>query len=119
MVGEDLVYALIDGKVFGVEIPPETIHLLVVGAAPPDQGQGSLVSWLAGQLAGQLRIPLVIVPGNLNDENGNGLRDEGGLSLDYNGPRLNVRLTLERIDPKGFRITRTVQRTVAVRNTGV
>jgi len=43
------------------------IHLLVVGAAPPDQGQGSLVSWLAGQLAGQLRIPLVIVPGNLND----------------------------------------------------
>lgn len=44
-----------------------TIDLLVVGAAPPDQGHGSLVSWLAGQLAGQLHIPLVVVPGNLTD----------------------------------------------------
>ena len=46
----------------------DAIHLLVVGAAPPDQGHGSLVSWLAGQLAGQLRIPLVVVPGNLTDQ---------------------------------------------------
>lgn len=45
-----------------------TIDLLVVGAAPPDQGHGSLVSWLAGQLAGQLKIPLVVVPGNLTDK---------------------------------------------------
>ncbi len=46
----------------------EEINLLVVGAAPPDQGRGSLISWLAGQLAGQLNIPLVVVPGNLDDE---------------------------------------------------
>jgi nucleotide-binding universal stress UspA family protein len=45
-----------------------SIDLLVVGAAPPDQGHGSLVSWLAGQLAGQLHIPLVVVPGNLTDQ---------------------------------------------------
>ena len=45
----------------------ESINLLVVGAAPPDQGRGSLISWLAGQLAGQLNIPLVVVPGNLDD----------------------------------------------------
>ncbi len=45
----------------------EAIDLLVVGAAPPDQGHGSLISWLAGQLAGQLNIPLVVVPGNLDD----------------------------------------------------
>lgn len=45
----------------------EAIDLLVVGAAPPDQGRGSLISWLAGQLAGQLHIPLVVVPGNLDD----------------------------------------------------
>ncbi len=44
-----------------------TIDLLVVGAAPPDQGRGSLISWLAGQLAGQLNIPLLVVPGNLTD----------------------------------------------------
>ena len=46
----------------------ESINLLVVGAAPPDQGRGSLISWLAGQLAGQLNIPLVVVPGNLDDQ---------------------------------------------------
>ena len=46
----------------------EAIDLLVVGAAPPDQGHGSLISWLAGQLAGQLNIPLVVVPGSLNDQ---------------------------------------------------
>ena len=46
----------------------EAINLLVVGAAPPDQGHGSLISWLAGQLAGQLNIPLVVVPGNLDEQ---------------------------------------------------
>ena len=45
----------------------EEIDLLVVGAAPPDQVRGSLISWLAGQLAGRLNIPLVVVPGNLDD----------------------------------------------------
>ncbi|MSO69355.1 MAG: universal stress protein [Alphaproteobacteria bacterium] len=44
-----------------------SINILVVGAAPPEARRGSLISWLAGQLAGQLRIPLVIVPGTLSD----------------------------------------------------
>lgn len=44
-----------------------SINILVVGAAPPDARRGSLISWLAGQLAGQLRIPLVIVPGTLSE----------------------------------------------------
>ena len=46
----------------------ESINLLVVGAAPRDQGHGSLISWLAGQLAGQLNIPLVVVPGSLDEQ---------------------------------------------------
>jgi hypothetical protein len=41
---------------------------LVVGAANPNLGKGLLISWLASQLAGQLNIPLVIVPGDLSDE---------------------------------------------------
>lgn len=45
-----------------------SINLLVVGAAPPDEGHGSLISWLAGQLAGRLHVPLVIVPGNLTEK---------------------------------------------------
>ncbi len=45
-----------------------TISFLVVGAAPPEAKRGKLISWLAGQLAGRLEVPLVIVPGNLTDE---------------------------------------------------
>lgn len=41
------------------------IHALVVGAAPATARKGKLISWLAGELAGSLDIPLVIVPGNL------------------------------------------------------
>lgn len=41
------------------------IHALVVGAAPPAQRRGKLISWLASELAGSLEIPLVVVPGNL------------------------------------------------------
>lgn len=45
-----------------------SVSFLVVGAAPPAEQHGKLISWLAGQLAGRLTIPLVIVPGNLSDE---------------------------------------------------
>ncbi len=44
------------------------ISFLVVGAAPPTGRGGKLISWLASQLAGRLSIPLVVVPGNLTDE---------------------------------------------------
>ena len=55
-------------EILGYIDESESINLLVVGAAPPDDGHGSLISWLAGQLAGRLNIPLVVVPGNLSDQ---------------------------------------------------
>ena len=55
-------------KILGHIDESDSIDLLVVGAAPPDDGHGSLISWLAGQLAGRLNIPLVVVPGNLTDQ---------------------------------------------------
>ncbi len=58
-VGDELIAA--------VEEDP-TIDFLVVGASLPSAKRGKLISWLAGQLAGRLDIPLVIVPGNLTDE---------------------------------------------------
>ena len=58
-IGEEILAHIEEG---------ESIDLLVVGAAPPDDGHGSLISWLAGQLAGRLNIPLVVVPGNLSDQ---------------------------------------------------
>ena len=55
-----------DEIIASVEGDP-TISFLVVGAAPPPETHGKLISWLASQLAGRLTIPLVIVPGNLTD----------------------------------------------------
>ena len=52
------------------------------------------------------------------DDNGNGLVDERGLCLTYDNASgvLTVRLTLERLDPLGRPLTRTVETAVQVRN---
>lgn len=41
------------------------IRLLVLGASADTEGPGPLVSRLAGQMAGSMRIPVTIVPGNM------------------------------------------------------
>lgn len=46
----------------------EGISLLVIGAASGTDGPGPLVSYLAEKMAGQLRVPVTIVPGSLSDE---------------------------------------------------
>lgn len=43
----------------------EGIRLLVLGASADSEGPGPLVSRLAGQMAGSMRIPVTIVPGNM------------------------------------------------------
>jgi len=58
-IGEEILAA--------VEEDP-SIDFLVVGAAPATAKHGKLISFLAGQVAGGLTVPLVIVPGNLSDE---------------------------------------------------
>jgi type II secretory pathway pseudopilin PulG len=50
------------------------------------------------------------------DDNGNGLIDEKGLSFDYTGPKVNIRLTLERKDTNGMIFKRTMANTVTCRN---
>jgi hypothetical protein len=44
------------------------ISILVLGAATGAKGPGPLVSALTGKFVGKLRVPITIVPGNLNDE---------------------------------------------------
>jgi len=44
------------------------ISLLVLGAASGSDGPGPLVSYLVEKMAGELRVPVTIVPGNLSDE---------------------------------------------------
>ena len=45
-----------------------SISLLVLGAATGNDGPGPLVSFLMQKMAGQLRVPITVVPGSLTDE---------------------------------------------------
>ncbi len=68
-----------------------------------------LTNWVSEALEGEIL-------GNAVDENGNGLTNEGGLCFTSEGDSVTVRLTLERMVADGTRITRTVQRTISLRN---
>ena len=45
-----------------------SISVLVLGCSTGKDGPGPLVTHLAGKLSGRLRIPIVLVPGILNDD---------------------------------------------------
>jgi nucleotide-binding universal stress UspA family protein len=45
-----------------------SIRILVLAAAAGKQGPGPLVSALAGQMSGNLAMPIIVVPGSLSDE---------------------------------------------------
>lgn len=45
-----------------------SISVLVLGAATSDKGPGPLVTYLMSKMAGQLRIPITVVPGSLTDD---------------------------------------------------
>lgn len=57
------------------------------------------------------------IPGNLLDDNGNGLVDERGVAFEFQDGRIIFRMTLQRVDQDGFVVRRTIERTVALRNT--
>ena len=44
------------------------IALLVLGAATGTDGPGPLITYLVEKMAGQLRVPVTIVPGSLSEE---------------------------------------------------
>lgn len=44
------------------------IRILVLAAAPGPGGPGPLVTALAGQMAGNMRVPITVVPGSLTNE---------------------------------------------------
>ena len=44
-----------------------SISILVLGANPGPRGPGPLIQALTGKLMGKIRIPITVVPGNLDD----------------------------------------------------
>ncbi len=44
------------------------VTMLVLGAQPSAKGRGQLLAWLASQLGDRLLVPLMLVPGNLTDQ---------------------------------------------------
>ncbi len=61
----DVILALIEEE--------PSISILVLGAGTGSKGPGPLVSSLAGRLSGRFPIPITVVPGNLTDEQLDGL----------------------------------------------
>ncbi len=61
----DVILALIEEE--------PSISILVLGAGTGSKGPGPLVSSLAGRLSGRFPIPITVVPGQLTDEQLNGL----------------------------------------------
>lgn len=114
--------------------PPERIILEYSPSDPNDgvdnDGNGVVddcrIVWIENPgLVGERRVILSRwvsefmeneIEGNLADDNGNQLEDERGLSFDFSGSRLTIRITLQQQDKDGFLITRSLSRTLTLRN---
>ena len=92
----------------GDGVADEGRAVLVRNAGLPGEVRVVLSHWVRELLQGE--------EANGIDDNGNGLIDEPGLSFDVEGGSLNVRLSLERPDPDGRLITRTLATSVLFRN---
>lgn len=55
-------------EIVGLIDEQQDISLLVLGAATGTDGPGPLTEYLVEKMAGQLRVPVTIVPGNLDNE---------------------------------------------------
>lgn len=55
-------------EIVGLIDEERDISLLVLGAATGTDGPGPLIEYLVEKMAGQLRVPVTIVPGNLDNE---------------------------------------------------
>jgi len=77
----------------------------------PQQRRRVLCTFVADSLEGE-------IAGNGIDDNGNGLVDEEGFCISYEGSVMVVRLTVERLSEDGRLVTRTVERRVRLRNDG-
>ncbi len=55
-------------EIITAALKDQDIIMVVIGIGDQGSGRGTLAAWLAGQLGGKLSIPLLMVPGNLTDQ---------------------------------------------------
>jgi nucleotide-binding universal stress UspA family protein len=55
-------------KIVEMAMDDTSIIMLVLGVAHQHSARGKLAAWLGGQLGGKLLIPMLMVPGNLTDQ---------------------------------------------------
>jgi hypothetical protein len=76
----------------------------------PDERRAVLCNWVSESLGRE-------TPGNFIDDNGNGLLDESGFCVVFDGDRATIRMTLARRDKWGQLIDHTFVKSVTLRNT--
>ncbi len=55
-------------EILATALEDPDVSMIVIGIAQQGAGRGKLAAWLAGQLGSKLFIPLLMVPGNLTDQ---------------------------------------------------
>jgi nucleotide-binding universal stress UspA family protein len=55
-------------EIINASLEDHDVIMLVIGIASQSSGRGNLASWLAGQLGNKLLTPLLMVPGNLTQQ---------------------------------------------------
>lgn len=77
LVGKMPILYVREGKVrdelFKLLEEEPQISILVLGANTGSRGPGPLVSALTGKMIGKLRVPVTVVPGNLSDDEIDGI----------------------------------------------
>jgi hypothetical protein len=76
----------------------------------PDEMQLIWSKWVPVLLEGEGAVP------NGEDDNDNGVEDEGGLAFNRDASQITIRLTLSRTDSHGVEYTRTRSRRITCRN---
>lgn len=55
-------------EILAAALEDANVNMIVIGIAEHGTGRGKLASWLSTQLGSKLQVPLLMVPGNLTDQ---------------------------------------------------
>lgn len=58
----------IGDEIIAASLEDAEVNMIALGIAQQSNSRGKLAAWLAGQLGSKLYVPLLMVPGNLTDQ---------------------------------------------------